>query len=195
MKKVFLTLSAIMIFFGVTVAQTETTGNNSGDNNTANHQVTIKFTPMAILDIEGDTKGGILFEPVAPKEAGDPFSFSATDNTLWLNFTSMVDANKTRSINVKYEGKLPAGVSLKVATTGSATGNGKGNRGSSAYSSTPYTLTTTDHALITGIKTAFTGNGTGNGYQLTYSLQMDDAKYVDLVSDTYPVQVTYTITE
>jgi hypothetical protein len=191
MKKAFLTLSAIMIISGISVAQTE----NSGDKNSANHQVTINFTPMAILDIEGDTKGGIHFTPVAPTEAGNPFDFSATDNTLWLNFTSMVEKNNTRNVNVKYSGDLPAGVSLKVSTTGNATGKGQGNRGSSTYNETPYTLTTSDHALITGIKTAYTGDGINNGYQLTYSMEMDDAKYLDLESGSYNVQVVYTITD
>ncbi len=188
MKNVFSTLAAILIFSGMALAQ------DNNDASTDNHNVAIKINPVAILDIE--TEGSdVEFIPTAPTEAGLGFDFSATNNSLWLNFTSTVSKNdKAREIQVSYSGTLPAGVTLKVATTTNATGNGKGNRGSSTYVGTPLTLTDKDQDFITGIKTAFTGDGINNGYQLTYSMGMEENDYETLLSGDYNVVVTYTIT-
>lgn len=179
-------MAAILIFSGMAFAQ---------DNTTDNHNVSINITPVAILDIEAEGSD-VLFTPTIPTEAGLGFDFSATNNDLWLNFTSTVSAgNNTREIQVNYAGTLPAGITLKVGTTATAIETfKKGNTGGSTYSTTPLTLSTANQDFITGIKTAFTGDGTGKGYQLTYSMEMDEAVYGTLLSGDYSVVVNYTIT-
>jgi hypothetical protein len=192
MKKVTLTIAAAFLFTGITMA-TPVAGN---DNNTTSHSVSIEIPTVALIDIEGASgeAGTINLTPVVEGlEAGAAVDFStATDNSLWLNYTSIVSSNKTRNINVKLddEKNLPDGVSLAVTAGSIASGKGaKGNASGKVI------LSKTAQNLVTGIGSCYTESGHGKGHQLTYALEMDNDKYAALMADSYTVEITYTITE
>ncbi len=183
MKSLLTTFTAIILFIGVVAAQ---------DTNTHGHNVTISVPQVAIMDIEGP--GGetsITLAATAPTEAGNGLDFSATNSSLWLNFTSVVSGGKSRKIQANVSGTLPGGVSLLVQA-GAISSTGKGNRGKAVANA--ITLGTTDQDIVTDIKSGYTGNGVNNGYPLTYSLAMDENAYENLLHGSQTVTVTYTIT-
>jgi len=171
-------------------------GSSTGsDMNEAQHGVEITIPTISIVDIEG-TDGESPAINLTPSydglEAGAAVNFSsATNSNLWLNYTSIVDSDQIRSITAAITGVLPSGVTLNLLA-GSAASTGNGTKGSSEG---VITLSSTAADLITGIGSAYTGDGHSNGHQLTYTLDMADDSYANLVADDYSVTVTYTITE
>jgi hypothetical protein len=60
----------------------------------------------------------------------------------------------------------------------------------------PVTLTATDQLLIENIGTSYTGNGAGNGYELTYLVSIENYALLDADNGSQDMgTVTYTITE
>ncbi|MCD6355546.1 MAG: hypothetical protein J7L95_08350, partial [Prolixibacteraceae bacterium] len=116
MKKVILTFAAVLLFLGVTFA----------DNNEASHHVGISIPTVAIVDVEdasGPAQPIILSPSIDNLEAGKAVDFSSgtgTNTSLYLQYTSIVSKEKNRTITVKIDGnsKLPAWVSLKLAAGG-----------------------------------------------------------------------------
>jgi len=190
MKELSKIIASIVLIFGmsnVVIAQ------NSNDTNEASHSVEITIPTVALVDVEG-IDGEATTINLTPEfsalEAGEAVDFSsASDNSLWLNYTSVVAQEQTRNITASISGSLPSGVSLKLLASGVTTGNGaRGTAGEQI------TLSETAKNLITGIGSAYTENGHEKGHQLTYSLDMDNESYSSLVASDYEVTVTYTIT-
>jgi hypothetical protein len=192
MKKLSVIIATVLFSFGVANAVVVPTGD---DDNTATHAVSINIPTVALVDVEGSDGEAIsinLAPDVSALEAGEAVDFStANDNSLWLNYTSVVASDQTRSVTASISGTLPVGVSLKLQAGGISTGNG--TRGSSAGQ---ITLTETGQNVVTGIGSAYTESGENKGHQLTYTLDMNNSSYASLVADdNYNVTVTYTITE
>jgi hypothetical protein len=192
MKKLSVIIATVLFSFGVANAVVVPTGD---DSNKASHGVEITIPTVAIVDIEGQNGESPtinLIPEVNGLEAGAAVDFSsATNNDLWLNYTSIVKSNQKRNITAAISGNLPAGVSLKVkAGTDASLGNGAAGSPESEI-----TLESTAKNVITGIGSAYTGDGYKNGHQLTYTLDMNDEKYADLAANDYNVTVKYTITE
>jgi hypothetical protein len=192
MKKLSVIIATVLFSFGVANAVVVSTGD---DDNTATHAVSINIPTVALVDVEGSDGEAIsinLAPDVSALEAGEAVDFStANDNSLWLNYTSVVASDQTRSVTASISGTLPVGVSLKLQAGGISTGNG--TRGSSAGQ---ITLTETGQNVVTGIGSAYTESGENKGHQLTYTLDMNNSSYASLVADdNYNVTVTYTITE
>jgi hypothetical protein len=192
MKKLSVIIATVLFSFGVANAVVVPTGD---DDNTATHAVSINIPTVALVDVEGSDGEAIsinLAPDVSALEAGEAVDFStANDNSLWLNYTSVVASDQTRSVTASISGTLPVGVSLKLQAGGISTGNG--TRGSSAGQ---ITLTETGQNVVTGIGSAYTESGENKGHQLTYMLDMNNSSYASLVADdNYSVTVTYTITE
>lgn len=199
MKKSVLTIAAALFISGLTIAAPA--GDND-DNNLASHNVSITIPTVALVDVEGT--GGVeassinLSPDVSSLEAGSAVDFSkATDNSLWLNYTSIVQGegknNTTEreiTVEIDNENNLPDGVSLLLSA--GSVNTGKGNRGE-AVSGT-VTLEKKAKDLITSIGSCYTESGYQKGHQLTYSLSMDNEDYADLTADSYEVEVTFTIT-
>lgn len=166
------------------------------DNNSAQHDITINIPEVALLDIEGGS--GLTLGPDAPTEAGEALNFSAqTDNTLWLNYSSIIGSTNepTRKITVAISsGTLPGGMTLNVSA-GSHSGTGGGTFGTPVGSGVD--LSTTDQDLITGIGSAWTGDGPNNGHNLTYTLSLSaSGDYGNLdFDDATTITVTYTLTD
>lgn len=163
------------------------------------HDIVISIPEVALVDIE--TSGGstsINLGPAAPTEAGLPLDFSAqTNSDLWLNYSSIQSSanDPTRDIHAAItNGTMPAGMTLQV-TAGADAGGGDGTIGSSTGAITLSGATTN---VITGIGSAYTGDGATNGHNLTYQLSLGAAAgaYANLdADDATTVSITYTITD
>ncbi len=150
--------------------------------------VSITLPSIALLDV-GPNSGGFNLNLTAPTEAGLPQTITATNNSKWLSFTSAVATGVTRSINVQISGSLPTGLNLKLATA-NYSGKGAGRLGS------PISAVNLSNALqtvVSNIGGAYTGIGVGNGYNLTYSLEIAD--YSLLRNQTTTLSILYTLTD
>lgn len=160
------------------------------DSNTDNHTISIVIPQIALLDIEPEGSKDISITMVEPTEAGDAPA-DQTNDKLWLNVTSIVAANATRSISVSINAAV-AGLDLKVVAA-AYYGAGFGSWGTAQPE---LTLSASSQNLVTGIKSGYTANGDGNGYRLTYTVSpKGDNTFGDLVADTESITVTYTLTE
>ena len=57
------------------------------------------------------------------------------------------------------------------------------------------TLGTQGKVVVSGIGSCYTGNGSGYGHKLGYSIDVNDADYSKIVAKSHVITVTYTITE
>jgi len=186
MKK--LSLLTVLIFFITVFA-------NAQDNNA--HGILVKIPSYSLVGLS--STDGITLSPGVPGTAGEGLDFgasSASDNSIWLNYSSILNDNSSsNSISVAMSGAtLPAGVTIELAVA-PRSGSGKGHLGTEVEN--PITLATESHDVVTDIKNGYTGSGANNGHQLTYTLKMDntDENYSALTSDDYSVTITYTITD
>ncbi|MCL1674614.1 hypothetical protein [Elizabethkingia meningoseptica] len=167
------------------------------DTNTDNHTIGITIPEVALLDIEPAASKNITLAFTAPTEAGLPLVAPAPNNTLWLNYSSIKSvADPTRNVSVKLNALVP-GVDIKV-TAAVATGSGGGTRGTPAAQ---LILSAADQTIISGIGSAYTGDGANNGHNLSYALNFGGgvgsvAAYGDLEAKANVVAtVTYTISD
>ena len=189
--KISLVLVAMIAFGANSYAQLR------ADSKTDAHDVTITIPEVALLDIEPSGSNTITLGPAVPTEAGDPLDFSsATDNTLWMNYSSIIGSTTepTRDVTVQItNGTMPGGMTLKVLAAADA-GNGAGNFGTPTAE---VTLTTTAQNIVTGVGSCYTVSGINNGHQLTYTLSLTaPANYGNLdFDDATTLTVTYTISD
>jgi hypothetical protein len=161
----------------------------SQDSNSDNHTVSIVIPQISLLDIEPEGANDITITMTVPAEAGDPFA-SETDNSLWLNVTSIVASLQTRDISVSINAAIP-GLNLKVVSA-AYSGSGFGSWGTVG---SELTLSTSSQNLITGIGSGYTGDGANNGYQLTYTAEPDASNFANIESTSSTnITVTYTMT-
>ncbi len=155
--------------------------------------VNVTLPPIALIDIEpaGQTIE-LAFD--SPLQAGYPIVAGAAsmNNELWLNYTSAITANgPSRNVSAQIDaGNLPSGIRLKLVT-GSYSGAGEGATG---IPSGEISLSTVPQSCISGIRGAFTGDGVGNGHQLTYLLEIEEYGQLFAVPSADLV-ITYTITD
>ncbi|PID94280.1 MAG: hypothetical protein CSA95_03695 [Bacteroidetes bacterium] len=163
------------------------------DDTDDTHNIEIVIPEITLLDIEAEgqtitlTYGWPTAHPNG--EAGLEPGETAQSQDLWLNYTSLSDLT-TRKVTVKLtDGAVPAGLSLYV--TPGAIASGQGTLGNPVGA---VEVTSAATNVITGIGSCFTGNGTGNGSKLVYSLDADD--WTTLVPGTTTgLTVTYTLTD
>lgn len=167
------------------------------DTNTDNHTITITIPEVAIVDIEPSAAKNITMGFTAPSEAGLPLLGPADNSTLWLNYSSIQSAaDDTRSVSVRLDAELP-GIDINVIAAPAA-GAGEGTLGTPSQQ---LTLTSADQIIISGIGSAYTGDGVSNGHNLTYALALGGSSgaisaYEDLVATpTVEATVTYTISD
>lgn len=190
-------LSAILSFafiLGVSFSVPAVAASDDSSNKTAQHSITVSIPSHALVGLSSTS--AITLEPSAPTTAGEGLDFSstgATDNSIWLNYSSIISkSSNTISVNMT-DSNLPEGVSIEL-TGGEDNGQGKGTVGSPSEDA--ITLSTKSQNFITGIKNCYTGTGSKAGHQLTYTLTMDDdADYEELTSGDYSTTIVYTITE
>jgi hypothetical protein len=154
---------------------------------TDNVSVNITLQSVALLDIEPNNTS-ITLAMTSPTEAGNAIN-STTNNSKWLNFTSAVTPALTRRVTAQLTGTLPSGVNLRLSIA-PYSGSGAGTLGTPV---TAITLNNTAQTIINNIGGAYTGNGTNNGYNLTYSLQISN--YSQLRQQTSSVSIIYTLAD
>lgn len=191
MKKTTITLAMSLAAF------TLSSNLKAQDTNTDNHTVTISVPEVALVDIEPSATKNITLGFTAPTEAGNPLTPNTANSTLWLNYSSIKSvADPTRNVSVSVNAIIP-GIDIHV-TAAAATGSGGGTLGTPAAQ---LTLSATDQTIISGIGSAYTGNGANNGHNLTYALAAGSgpggvAVYADLqATATTVATVTYTISD
>src|SRR5690606_32876879 len=165
------------------------------DDSDDSHTITVSIQPVAILDIETTSTKNFSLGPAIPTEAGNPLDDSATNNTLWLNYSFIPsDQGEIASITVQTNAVIP-GMDINVEAAAAAVASGDGQKG------TPtgvITLSTGAQKIIENIGASYTGDGNASGHQLTYTLYIDGttADYEDLYAQSNtPIEVTYTIAE
>lgn len=191
MKKIKFSIAMSLVAFTVSANL------NAQDTNTDNHTITISIPEVALVDIEPAATKNITLGFTAPTEAGQPVTANASNTTLWLNYSSIKSvADPTRNVTVKLNAVIP-GIDIHV-TAAAATGAGAGTLGTP---SAQLTLSAVDQTIVSGIGSAYTGNGANNGHNLTYALAAGSgpggiAAYADLqATATTVATVTYTISD
>ncbi len=157
------------------------------------HTITVSIQPVAILDIETTSTKNFSLGPAIPTEAGNPLDDSATNNTLWLNYSFIPSGQgETASITVQTDAVI-SGMDINVEAAAAAA-NGDGQKGTPTGART---LSTGAQVIIENIGASYTGDGNASGHQLTYTLDIDGtANYEDLYAQSNTViVVTYTIAE
>ncbi|MCV6630293.1 MAG: hypothetical protein OIF50_10625 [Flavobacteriaceae bacterium] len=185
MKKNLLTLA--LLFSGLCLVSAQ-------DDADDTHNVSITIPEVALVDVESASSTNISFDFVAPTEAGDPLTAPADNTSLTLNYSSIVStADPTRTIKVSIDSEID-GVDITLAAA-AYSGSGEGATGTPAGAA--LVLSTSEATLISGIGSCYTGNGTANGHQLTYGLEVvgATASYEDLTQGSNSVTVTYTISD
>lgn len=165
------------------------------DYNSEEHQIIIEIPEVALLDLESNSSSTILLSADAANSAGMDLDFSTVnDNSIWLNYSSIIGEgfNSSRNVNVVVSGLIPEGVRLKLLTS---TDVGQGN-GDVGVPLSGVILSNQPQNIISNIGSCYTGEGVFKGHQLTYSLELDEARnYADLSILSVPLTVTFTLTE
>lgn len=170
---------------------------NAQDSNQEAHNVVIGIPEVALLDLEAANGTSITLGPTAPGEAGNALNFNTVDNSIWINYSSIIGSTTEPSRNVAAQitsGTVPSGTELSVVAASDA-GNGDGTVGAPTAA---VVLSSTAQNIITGIGSAYTGNGVNKGHNLSYALNLSSASgsYAQLdfdKSDT--VVITYTLSD
>lgn len=148
--------------------------------------VSFSLPSIALLDIEPNTNS-INLSLTAPTEAGSMVTNTASNNTKWINFSSAVTPGQTRRVSAQISGVMPNGLNL-VLNSSTYSGSGAGALGNRV---SPITLTASSQTIINGIGGAYTGNGPSNGYNLTFTLSINN--YSQLRSQSSAVSIIYTL--
>lgn len=165
----------MIILFALNLAVAQTTANAS---------MSVTLIPITRLDLNDRTTFSLSL--VAPTEAGNQLSNTATNNGKWLNITSAVAPGVTRRITGNISGTIPPGINVNLALS-AASGSGSGARGTPVATTT---FTNSAQTIINNVGGCVTGNG-NNGYQLNYSLGIAD--YALLRSNSSLITIVYTI--
>lgn len=153
---------------------------------TVTTNASINLPLVALMDVE--PAGSIALDFAGPTEAGSILSSSATNSTKWINISSAVTTGLTRRITAQVSGTVPTGVRLKLSIASAI--SGAGTRGTPVA---PIFLTTTAQTIINTIGGAYTTSGSGVGFNLTYSL--DIQTYSLLKSGLSSFSIIYTLVD
>lgn len=185
------------LFFAALIIFTSTATFAQGDTETDAHNLTITIPEVALLDLEApadDTSVSLV--GTHSTEAGDPVAFNATNNSIWLNYSSIIGSTTKRNITVKItNGDVPNGLSLKVQAGSANTSLGNGDFGTPATAAV--TLNKTDDTqIISNVGSVYTGTGVNKGHNLTYSLDQSGS-YADLKHNGAgeTLTITYTLSD
>lgn len=189
MKKVTFLLAAILVLGVSNFAKAQ----NNGDGRSANHDVKVGISKHSLVGVSSTST--IVLEPAAPTVAGEGLDFdvqSATDNSVWLQYSSIIGGN-ANNISVSMAGDaLPTGVYIELTAANDA-GKGKGQVGNSH--GRKIKLSNSPQEFISEIRNCYTGTGSNAGHQLTYTLKVEsNVNYQNLSSGDFTNTITYTIT-
>jgi len=160
-------------------------------SNEDSHDIRIVVPKSSTIHIKGDNDGAINLVAEAPQQAGQPLSFTTSeDNSLWLNYSAVSQEGKNIYASI-VDGELPSGLGLTLDASITAE-SGQGNLGQSQGR---VTLSTENQSIVEGITTCYTGDGTNKGRQLAYQLVALDAYKTINATTNMSITVCYTITD
>ena len=172
------------------------------DTNETLNNLTVGIPQVALIDIESSSgSSSISMTSATTNEAGSKQLKARTNNSLWLNYSSVVGASEpARDVKVSIQsGSVPSGMLLAVKPSSYKSNSSQGAGDYGVPSKTGYTfLDSVSRTIIENIGSTYTGNGVGNGHQLTYILQMNNNKSKNhlLRAGNYsPITVVYTISD
>ncbi len=165
----------------------------NAQNNEAKHRIELEIPEVALLGLISENGNDIHLNAISPTEAGNSIqNIDSQDESLWLNYSSIITGqNHSRKIVAMIQGQIPEGVYIKVEAS-TATGIGKGKKGTSAG---VVTLSNEPSEVITDIGSCYTGKGINNGHFLTYKLEIDENQYSQLSNKLEPLNIIYTLTD
>lgn len=176
MRKFVLILLSTLIYLK---SQAQTSGNAS-----------VSLTLSSVARISIASSGNSILSLGGPSTAGLALSTTAKDETKWLNFTSAVVSGVSRRIEASISaGTVPNGLELKLGLN-TAVGGG-GTLGTIVANIASPIKLGASAIVLNNITGAYTGVGVGNGFKLTYSVNVSN--YGLLRSGTSVVQITYTL--
>ncbi|WP_111709678.1 hypothetical protein [Lutibacter citreus] len=183
----------ILIIFFTTIIKI-----HSQNSNKYSHSVSITIPEVALLDLESSKDKNLKFDIKAPTEAGSAINISNINYDMWINYSSIVNSSSTsRNVGVQItDGKVADGLQLNIYAWRDVR-KGEGQMGKSPTSLLKLTDSEVTN-LITGIGSAYTGNGPDKGHRVLYYLTKSNDKeyYSKLNSDQSDIlTITYTLTD
>ena len=156
----------------------------------------VDMKTIALVDIESfGASNDFTLTIATPTEAGNPLGSNplATNTDNWINYSNAVPIVTSRNIEVSISsGSVPTDFELDI-TAAAAAGSGAGNLGTPNAGA--ITLSGTPQDLITNIRGAYTGDGPGNGHQLTFELNYTGTDFDQLDSEDFNLSILYTIVD
>jgi len=197
MKKIWIVAAATSFAFSL----------SAQDSGVETQAIGVIIDAHALVDVVDDE---ITFDFSAddPSEAGSPFVLGTNKNqNTHLNYSLMLsnggladgtisvritDLNEGMHMTLLADGTPAASLDQTThGTLGTVTANFDATQGAS-----PVILSSTDQVLIENIGSSYTGNGTGNGYQLLYTAHINDYSKLDADNGAQDMgTITYTIAE
>lgn len=157
----------------------------------------LDLRPISVMDLEVvEGNSNITFNLTPSNEAGIVFNSNlvAVSDKIWLNYSCANPNVGSRHIDISISsGTLLDGFELRL-DVGSASGVGGGIRGTPNPST--IVVNAIDKSIVSGIQSAFTGNGALNGHQLSFSLYYITADFGQIVHTAgNTVTLTYTLVD
>lgn len=189
MSKNYRTSKSILIFLLLSLLISGIKTISAQNKNTTEMALTVSIPAVALIDFEGSNHK-IVFRST---NQVDQIINPSTDNSIWLNYTSIVQSGSSNYITVHISsGQLPPESSVNIEVTDDV-GAGSGKIG--IASPVQIELSMYPQSIITDIGSCFTGRGIEKGHQLTYSWNNIDDYSASRHSKTeFEITVTYTIT-
>ncbi|NEW78906.1 MAG: hypothetical protein GZ086_05660 [Gelidibacter sp.] len=171
-------------------------GNLCAQDNQGSHKVNLKIPEVALINVYSNLAVSLGNNTVV--EAGKPLNIEDTNNSVWINYSSIVGSQTqpSRDISIRIsEGAIPAGVKLYVKVAKDM-GAGAGTMGKPV--GTTQELTANPLTIITDIGSAYTGVGANKGNNVQYLLKLSDEPnaYANLDFDqSSTVVINYTLSD
>ena len=153
--------------------------------------ISFSLNEIAMLNLAPDNNT-VFLNLNSPSQPGDPVSFTDTNNSKWVNFTSaLAEGSPNRNLYVKIEnGTIPSGLNLKLDIS-NYSGNGNGQLGTKTGT---LILNSNNQAIVSNIGGAYTGYGSNNGYKLTYFLEITDYELLN-IDNSEVLTISLTLTD
>lgn len=171
-------------------------GNLGAQENHGSHKISLKIPEVALINVYSNS--AIALGNSSVVEAGQALNIEETDNSVWINYSSIVGSQTqpSRDISIRVsEGNIPDGVKLYVKVAKDM-GAGAGTMGKPI--SIAQELTANPLTIITGIGSAYTGAGAYKGNNVQYTLKLSDEPnaYANLDFDqSSTLVINYTLTD
>lgn len=148
---------------------------------------------VALIDIESTGNQTIEFELLPSSETGgSPVIHQTNNQEFWINYSSALGRfSQNRSIVAQVTGgTLPQGLDLYIKAA-NYSGNGDGYTGISAGK---VKIGFDPRPVITGIGSAYTGNGIGNGHRLNFEIDISQMEKIT-ANESIDFTILYTLTD